>query len=343
MKSFRILTILIPLVMTSCLEVKTTTRIGRDGSAVREVQLKGSAASINKTRFNIPRNDLDLWEIHQDSLDKDNDRMTATARFSTIDALNRSFQLNAVEPGVQIQASLFKDEGFFFDRFIYQEKLWSELPGPQVPMGSYLSKAELEALIQSETEGDSTFLDEAESERISEQLNQYLEQIIFEDFVFELREGGRRSGHAQVIDAMVAEQSDSLQERLSTTNYYDENPVWKTILTAYVDPDILEEVESANQEGLSRFYADWTFFNDVLVDDYSFSVELPGVIRQTTAVDVRGNLMSWEPSPIRLFFGGITLEAESSVIKPWPLILSGLLLVITLGVTVVGFIRKPQA
>lgn len=333
---------IIPFVMVSCLEVKTITRIDRDGSVERTVQLKGAPETIQETRYNIPREEKALWMITQDSVDKDNDRYEARARFGSVEELNRSFALNALDPGVQVQANLILDEGFFFDRYYYQEKIWSDLPGPDLPLDPYITKAELEALIRNETEADSSLLDETETDRLSKRLDEYLGEVIFDHFIRVFREGGRRSGHLEVIDNVIREHGDSLQAALNTTNYYEGNLVWEAIVSEYIDEHIITDVEAANQKGFAEFYTGWKFFNDVLVDDYQFSVELPGVIRNTTAVDVRGNLMSWEPSPVRLFFGGIVLEAESSVIKPWSLILTGLLLLATLVVTIIGLTRRSQ-
>lgn len=343
MRHFKIALILVSLLMVSCLEVKTTTRIKKDGSIDRMVHLKGSSKTIEETRFNIPRQDKARWTITQDSLDDDNDRYEAVATFESIEALNTSFALNAATPGVQVKATLILDEGFFFDRYYYKERVWSDLAGPDIPMTPYVSEAELESLIMNELEADSTSIDQEETERITEQLDLYIGLVIFEDFVVELREGGRRSGHTRAVDNLIKEHSDSLRVKLNSTNFYNDNPVWKTILGEFIDTLIVNDIEMANKDGFSEFFEEWTFFNDVMVDHYQLSVELPGVIRKTTALDVRGNLMTWEPSPVRLFFGGITLEAESSVIKPWSLITTGILLLLTLFVTVAGFLRKSRS
>jgi hypothetical protein len=139
---------------------------------------------------------------------------------------------------------------------------------------------------------------------------------------------------------MIKEHSDSLLKALSSTNFYDENLVWKSVLEKYISRNTIEEVQAGNAEGFVQFYQRWQFFEEVLVDDYNFSIEMPGVIRKTSALDVRGNRMSWGPATIQLFFGGISLEAESSVIKPWSLVMTGLLILLTLVVMVTGLIRQ---
>jgi hypothetical protein len=191
-----------------------------------------------------------------------------------------------------------------------------------------------------EVEGNEGLLDSIESTRLEHQWERYMEQLIYDDFVIELRKGGKSSGNLSTIDGLIKMHSDSLMKALQTTNFYDENRVWKTVLGNYIDSTIIDEVEQANTDGFTRFYKSWQFFEDVLMDDYRLSVELPGVVRNTTASDVRGNQMTWDPETIKLFFGGISLEAESSVIKPWSRVITGLILFLTLIVTLVGFIRQ---
>jgi len=339
MKYLKATILMIPLLMVSCLEVETTSKVNIDGSIERTVQLKGSAESISETSFNIPRHDLTLWQITQDSVGDDKYLYRAAATFESVDALNRSFKINTNNPGVQIIATLALKEGFFFTRYFYSEKIWADLPGPDLPMEPYLSQTELESLIENETEEGKGLLDSVEAARLEAQWEIYMEQLVLEDFIIELREGGRRSGFSAEVENMIKENSDSLQKALNTTNYYDENPVWKSIMEEYISSDIIDEIHVANAEGFKAFYQRWQFFEEVLVDDYNFSVEMPGVIRKTSAPDVRGNRMSWEPETISLFFGGISLDAESSVIKHWSLIIAGLLLLLTLIVTVAGFLR----
>ena len=342
MKYLRIAAVLISLLMVSCLEVETTSKVNVDGTIERTVQLRGSAKSISETNFNIPRHDLDRWEITEDSLSDDRLLYHAVANFESIGAVNQSFKLNATDPGVQIIASLVLKEGFFFTRYFYSEKLWADLPGPDLPMEPYLSQTELDALLKNETEEGKGLLDSVEAARLEARWELYLGQLIFEDFIVEWREGGRRSGQSVEVENMIQEISDPLQKALNNTNYYDENLVWKSILKEYISPEIVEEIHAANYEGFQAFYQRWQFFEEVLIDDYNFSVELPGVIRKTSARDVQGNRMTWDPETISLFFGGIALEAESSVIKPWSLIIAGLLLLITLVVTVAGFLRQRR-
>ncbi|NQT61510.1 MAG: hypothetical protein HQ556_01005 [Candidatus Marinimicrobia bacterium] len=340
MKYVRTAIMMIPLLMMGCLEVETTSTVNEDGSITRSIQLKGSVESISNTNFNIPRHDIALWQITQDSLKDDRILYHAEAEFESVEALNQSFKLNTMDPGVQIIASLVRDEGFFFNRYYYRENIWADLPGPKLPLEPYLSQSELDALIMNEVEGNEGLLDSTESARLEHQWERYMEQLIYDDFVAELRKGGKSSGNLSTIDGMIKAHSDSLMQALKTTNFYDENRVWKTILDNYVDGAILDEVEQANAAGFTSFYKSWQFFEDVLMDDYSFSVELPGVVRNTTASDVRGNRMTWDPETIMLFFGGISLEAESSVIKPWSLVITGLILLLTLVVTLAGFVRQ---
>ncbi len=332
--------IMLPLLMVACLEVKTTTRVNPDGSIHRRVQLKGSADDIETSNFNIPRHDLDQWQVTLDSLGQETWLYKASRNFESVDDLNQSFKLDVLEPGVQIEASLELDEGFFYRRYHYQEQIWADLPGPELPLEAYVSQSELEKFLTSETDSDEGLIDSVELARIENRLDDYLQSVIYQDFVGVLREAGRRSGNLEIVDEVIRENGDSLSEALGLTNFYNENLVWKSILGEYLPGQLVDEIQAANKDGLMSFYQRWQFFEEVVMDDYEFSVELPGVIRETSASDVRGNRLTWDPEQIRVFFGGIHLSGSSSVVKPWSLVFTGLLLLITLVVTVAGVIRQ---
>ena len=332
---------MVPVLMAGCLEIETTTRVNIDGSIERSVQLKGSASSLSGTRFNMPRHDLNSWQVTTDSLGDDRFLYHAVANFESVEKLNHSFEQNTQDPGVKIKASLVLDEGIFFKRYFYKENIWADLPGPNLSMDPYLSQAELEALLEHDVEGSDSTLDSLESVRLEHQWERFMKQLIYEDFLMELREGGQLSGHLEAIDGMLAEHSDSLLTILEKTNFYDENLVWKSILTRYVAASIIDDVDAANTHGFARFYESWQFFEDVLMDSYTFSVELPGVIQNTSTGNVDGHRMTWEPESIRLFFGGFSLEAESSKAKPGTMIFAGLLLLLIV-ILILAWSLRPK-
>lgn len=341
MKYLRMAIMMVPVLMVGCLEVETTSKVNTDGSIERSLKLKGSAKDISESKFNIPRKDLALWQVTTDSLGDDKVLYQAAASFESVEHLNQSFKQNAVDPGVQIKASLVLDEGLFFRRYFYREYIWADLPGTKLPMEPYLSQSELEMLIAREEEEPDGPADSIDSDRLEHQWELYMKQLIYEDFIVELREGAQRSGHLSAIDGMLVGHSDSLMETLSNTNFYDDNPVWKLVLENYIDAEIINNIEEANTEGFVRFYDSWQFFEDILLDSYMFNLELPGVIQHTSTGAVQGNLVSWEPVSIRLFFGGIAIEAESSKAKPGAIIFAGLLLVLTV-ILILAWSLRPR-
>jgi len=344
MKLLNLFPVLLPVLMTSCLEIDTTTRIHPDGRVERAIELKGSATSISETSFNIPRVDAHLWQITQDSIRDDKFHYQARRKFETVDEMNASFEANTSPVHVKIKSELIQSQGLFFTRYYYQEKLWADLPGPNIPMEEYLSEDELQKLILNDTDAGEGLLDSLDEQRLEEQLDRYFQYRIFEDFVEELKAGAQGSGVSQKLNEVLETERDSLVLKLRNTNYYNENLVWKSILKDYFDPGMLELIQENNSEGLNRFYQRWQFLEDVLLNDYSFSVELPGVLRKTTAPDVRGNRMTWEPDAMLLFFGGVQLSAESSIVKIWSVVITGLLFLLTLVITIMSFIRQrnPQ-
>lgn len=343
MKILKFIPALLPLLMAGCLEIDTNTQINPDGSVERTIELKGSASSIAKTSFNIPRVDAELWEITRDSIGDDNFLYHAQRSFDSVDDMNTSFEANTNPQRVKIKSKLIQSEGLFFSRYYYQEKLWADLPGPDLSLDEYLSELELQNLILNDTDIGAGTLDSLEAERLEQQLDLYFQHRIFGDFVEELRIGAKLSGTLQILNEVLENQQDSLVVKLGKTNYYDENQVWISVLEDYFDNKIIESIHENNAEGLSHFYARWQFFEEALLNDYSFSIELPGVVRNTSALDVRGNRMTWDGEAILLYFGGIQLEAESSIIRVWSVVITAILFLLTLVVTVLSFLRQRSA
>ena len=343
MKHVKISAVFIPFLMVGCLEIETLTRIHPDGSIERVLDLKGSTEAIFETSFNIPRADVSLWEVSLDSIGDEKHLYHATRTFNTVAELNQSFEMNTGPLRFKAKSELTQSQGLFFSRYFYTEKLWVDLPGPKLSMEGFLSESELQKLIISES--DESDVDSLEAQRLEDQFDRYLEQRIFEDFVNELRLGALQTGKADELETVIAANRDSLIIKLGTTNYYNENEVWQTIMGAYFEasPSLLDDIHEKNSSGFEGFYQRWGFFEEVLINDYSFSIEMPGVIRKTSAIDVRGNRMNWEPNVIELFFGGATLEAESSVVKVWPLLFTGVLFLLTLMVSVASFVRQRKA
>lgn len=342
MKRLRPYIILCPLLMLGCLEIETTSKVNPHGSIHRLIKMKGSAQSISDSNFNLPRLDADLWEIKQDSLRDDEQLYSAQRLFESVEALNKSFELNSKPQQVHIKANLEQNEGFFFTRHYYTETLWAELPGPDISMETFLTAAELEALFLNDSDENSGQLDSVESQRIEDQFDKFIQARIYEDFVGELRQGARQAGVFDSVDSILNANNDSLVVQLSSTNYYDENQVWKNVLHAYLSSSVLDSIEQRNAQGFASFYMRWAFFEEVLLDEYILSVEMPGVIRKTSAVDVRGNRVTWEPESILVFFGGIKLEAESSQVRIWSVVVTGVLLLLTLVVSVMSYVRQRK-
>jgi len=341
MKTLSICLILLPLFMVGCLEIDTLTKINADGTMQRSLEIKGSTDAIFATSFNIPRADVSLWEVSLDSLSDEDYLYHASRKFESITELNQSFEKNTGPLRFKVKADFNQTQGLFFTRYYYTEKLWVDIPGPELAISDFLSETELKTLILNKTRAG--VIDSLEIQRIEDQLDIYLQRRVFEDFANELRMGALRSGNTQAVEIALKTHADSLIAKLSSTMNFDEENSWKTTLSEYFDPQIVDEIHENNTAGFIHFSERWNFFEEVLMNDYKLGIEMPGMIRKTSALDVRGNYMNWEPEPLAFFFGGVMLEGESSVVKPWPLLFTGVLFLLTLIVSVASFVRHRKS
>ncbi len=331
--------LVLPVFMTACLDIETVSVVHQDGSIDRQIELKGSENDIAATSFNIPRRDTSQWLINREVQSDKKLTYLASRSFASVSEMNQSYEVNSNPLTVKIVAAFEKSHGFFYTRFSYQERIWADLPGPALDLGDYLNEAEVKILLDGEK--DDTSVDSVEMERLDQQLDKYLKRRIFEDFLSVLRTSARIVGRSAEVEAVLVESGDTLQSRLDLTDFYDENLVWKTLLGEFLDTAVVEDIERGNSQGLVEFYERWQFVEDVFLNDHHFNIQMPGVIRQTNANQVLGNMLSWNPESGHFFFGeGVILKAESAQVNIWSAVLAGMVLVLTLLVTIVGYLRN---
>jgi len=326
--------VLLPLLLSSCLEIDTLNKINEDGSIDRTIELKGSAESLSKTGFNIPGSDSDLWLISLDSLEDDKLLYRASRHFDSVEELNKSYTDNTGEFKIKIKAELVKSEGLFFTNYRYHEKIWADLPGSDSLINDQEFAAEIKKLLQFEEDPESSSMDSVEAAELESRLENYLDQVIYADFIEEVLIGARRGGISQVIEPRLDGYKDSLMAMLKNTNYQDENPGWQDFMKKFISPLLVRIIWENNIAGFDHLYRSWQFFDNLLMDDFEFRIDLPGVIKKNNATDVQGNLLSWNPEAIFFFFGGVDLEAESSQNYLWGVFLTVVVILLALAVVI---------
>ena len=79
--------------------------------------------------------------------------------------------------------------------------------------------------------------------------------------------------------------------------------------------------------------------NAVFMDEYSQTVEMPGLITETNSISVTGNKVSWKVNGDKFIFKDYEMRVESRVVNKWAFVVSGLLLLLVLILFIVK-VRK---
>ena len=340
MNKYSLIVIFTCFLLTSCLEIETFTQINADGSIKRKITLEGLADGIQATRFNIPRHDLHLWQVSSDSIDPQKILYSAQRTFESIDALNQSFLKDNGDLKVNIKSELDVSNWLIFTSYKYTEKIWADLPGPQVPMDSYLSSDDLSKLFINKNLAEESRMDSAETQRIENALVSYLEYRAFSDFILELRVGARSVGIEDLLDETLKLMSDSIFVQLKESNYYDTNSEWIEVLGETFDDSTLVNIERENSHGFKSFQNRWDFVEEMSLNNHSFNVALPGVVRETNSNQLSGSSLEWNPDPLQFFFEGVELRAESREFNELTAVIIGLIVFFGLAIMLVWILRR---
>jgi len=116
------------------------------------------------------------------------------------------------------------------------------------------------------------------------------------------------------------------------------------VLDSYYKTTYFSKLYNTDHEILDKDTEQTPFFkisNDVFSNDISYELVLPGKVLQTNAPVIRSDTLVWKVDGIRLLFDDYTLKAEYRVINKWSFLLTGLLLIISIG-SIVALIKRRR-
>ena len=109
------------------------------------------------------------------------------------------------------------------------------------------------------------------------------------------------------------------------------------VLDSFYTTAYFSKLYQANHEILDNDYKQTLSITNVILNGISYELVLPGKVLQTNAPIIRSDTLVWKVDGMRLLFDDYTLKAEYRVINKWGFLLTGLLLVISIG-SIVGLI-----
>jgi len=347
MKTREILIILFfaVLVFSGCREISVTTQVHRDGSFTRIIRITGDSSSVFKGDLPYPIDST--WEqvliqdTTGDSKNGDNYILTYTKIFKGSEDLMTQIELDTSwRKRLNRQIEVKNRFGFFYSYLTFREVFQPANPFTFLSYKDYLSSDDLLWLSGQKTiinPSDSSRFDEAEekAERfVTSSVTAELEQILG-DGIIRLNDPTLLPGevtrfHDSIKRYVEAWEFDQPEKFVDRFRKWTGNPSASKLLE--LTPPLFDDF---NKKLAS-------FNNLIMMETYSETVEMPGLIIETNSVMLKGNQVSWEIQPLNLLFEPYEMVVESRVVNNWAFVLSGIILLLLIIVLILNALKERK-
>jgi hypothetical protein len=320
--------IVLPLILSACLEIETTTEIRQDGSLSRTIVFAGDSSEL--PRFLRVLGIDSSWTLENKPPEGKKWTVVATRTFPSVDEMARVLAGSRGKT-VQITPRLEKKFRWFFTQYRYSET-WGRITLiDEVQLSDYLPDKET-----GKSRGDSL----ADKE-LGDRFMQWDARNSFEGYYKAFLGGVTALGDPALSPALVESKKEELFEATFKRSGFREADVVKfrgTFENVLGTPAV-QRAFAANRTGIEAVEQMLQFQDDVDGPVYKVNVLLPGIITSTNATSVEGNRVSWKDYITYCLFGDYGMWVESSVVNWWAIVLSAAVLVFIVVMTVVGLLR----
>jgi len=335
---------LIIVAAPGCLEIETKTHVRRDESLNRTVVFSGDSAGVPGACIVLGIDSSWALETRREERKY---ILTASREFATVQDMARALR-GSPGKSVTITPRLESRFDWFFTIYRYSET-WSRLHQiNEVPLSDYVSPGEIDMFFRHElrkepfpTKGDSLALADAE-DRYTEWDSRNWFEAYYKIFLKGVRELGDPALQVDSVErrkevlfrALGADFSAFADSKKSS----DFNAMGAEFARVLKNPLALEAA-AKESDAIALLARQQAFVEDFAPFGYKVRTEMPGLITNTNAPSINGNIVTWEDFEGALYITDFDMWVESRVVNWWAVGIAALLLVIVTALSIAGIVR----
>ena len=373
-----VITMVLVLSISGCLDYTITTQVNADGSLDRTVVVRGDSASIFDGSINIPSDST--WEIStkweevkkNDSSAERKYVYTARKHFANVNALNQEiYSDSAFTKNTNIKVKINRSFRWFYTFITYHETYQKYFPFNEIPVNDYMTKTELGVMVDSDeknfffdpasnnfirnngkqqppelTKADSVTMKKRMDE-ISEKFDKWQAINIIKEYFNIMKEQVKNDTTSLNILNSLKWDSDSLIEVIYRTNLNIQSSEKITnVLYQFFQNYYITQLYGQHKKSFHEFDRKLEltklFNDDYTGDNYTNEVIMPGLLINTNANTVEGNKVTWEFGALQYYASNFEMVAESRIVNRWAIILSGIIAFVLLVLLILGIFVKRR-
>jgi hypothetical protein len=330
----------LPVILSACLEIETTTEVHPDGSLARTIVFAGDSSGL-ATCLRVLGIDSS-WTLETKPPEGKKWTIVASRTFPSIEEMARVLEGRRGRT-IQITPRLEKNFRWFFTQYRYGET-WRKITLiDEVPLSEYLSAQEIEAIRnglpekeQGKSRGDSL----AEKE-LGDRFMQWDARNSFEGYYKEFLAGVRALHDPVLTPALVESKKEELFQATFKQSGFRSGKFegFREEFERILETSAVPRAFAANEAGIRDVEERLKFQGEVDGPVYRVTVVLPGIVTSTNATSVEGTKVTWKDFMTYCWFGDFDMSVESSVVNWWAIIFSAAVLLFIVVMTILGIVR----
>ena len=356
LKKIVMVVILIVLVIfiNGCEDTATTTEIFPDGSCKRTVVVKSNSDEIFKYGFPLPTDpswDIkEKWEQEKRKQSFGSSKQfiyTAEKFFPEVSDLNLEYAQTSGDPlKINVEVKLEKRFAWFFSYLTYREVYRAFYPFEPIPLEDYFSPEELEILKLQLTDEEKSkeIYPEETLQKMDEKFEEWYARCIFEEFHRVVLEGAKQLKDSELTPEFIESQKEALYKAISTDyEFLDEVPICSQMLEKYEEvlkSSDVRKIRAQDEEVFLQLEDKFRAWENVILDEFTNTVTLPGLITDTNAGTVTGNRVMWKFGAGDLLIGDYEMWVTSRRVNWWMVGIAGFVLLVVIFIFTAGALPR---
>ncbi len=322
------------LFLASCRDIHTTTQVLPDGSCIRTVEFMGMVEDESEIMN-------DIYPIPQDSSwtisygDENHPGKSFQKKFRRVSDLNEELA-NKLDTllHIRISVQLQKKFRWFNTYFKYQEVYHAADPFALVPISDFLSEEELELFYINEDTLD-----------YNDRVEKWLAYSIVEDYFQQIKLVVDTLGHPDLSAEWLNSKKELLLEKINEGEQIDQAiqsmvKILESMLGAPAVQLLSEHISRIDADIMRKYEF---LMNLGLNGGYTNQVIMPGLILDTNAEELEGNMVSWQISGNRFIWEDYSMWVESRVVNQWAMIVTGVVCIcLVVGLLLGSILRRRR-
>ncbi|MFO7658457.1 MAG: hypothetical protein R6W78_15475 [Bacteroidales bacterium] len=371
---------LLILLMNSCLEYDITTRIHRNGRIERTFKVSGDYNMIQENSSMVLPADSTWeiktwWELADSAKSKPDSVYNYAAKktFINYKALNKALEIDSdIYNKIRIETSVKRKFRWFHTFFEYKETYKQYFPYDYAETESYLTKEEI-AFSFSEDEdyrynpkknifepiiiADTTLVlsreDSARAEILEKDIEKRFEEWqsknVFEDYYLALAKYFERINHTAYPS--LEENKNMLYDSLNLKDNLDFEDSDENIRkmankiftkTAHFLNVADSKIQLSESSELQSFTKKLAFLNMNIWYKYHHKTSLPGIVIKSNAHETEGENCTWNIALKDFYADDFEMTATSKVLNKWAIVVSVALTLLLIAALIVGMKKKTS-